>query len=90
MGFRGDQWEHLLRIGKNVRRIESADLFRQKAQDGIRRGTHGADNFLTTPIALYWFQKTSFPSPLYSGIAEIHSFAMIHDLPNLRPRLPTS
>ena len=34
------------------------------------------------------FKKSSFPSPLYSGIAEIHSFAMIDDLLDPRPRFP--
>ena len=32
------------------------------------------------------FEKSSFPSPSYSGIAEIHSFAMIDDLLNPQPR----
>jgi hypothetical protein len=34
------------------------------------------------------FKKSSFPSPLFSGIAEIHSFAMIDDLLDPRPRFP--
>ena len=36
------------------------------------------------------FKKSSFPSPLYSGIAEIHRFAMIDDLLDPRPRFASS
>ncbi len=34
------------------------------------------------------FKKSSFPSPVYSGIAEIHGIAMIDELLNPQPRFP--